>query len=72
MSAELRYGPDEFLGGPPRGETVESPPWYTSGAIETCDKVEAVIDGLPAREAWCLGQVLRYFCLLYTSDAADD
>lgn len=42
-------------------ETVQSPPWYTSGAIETCDKVEAVIDGLPAREAWCLAQVLRYF-----------
>ena len=42
-------------------EVVDDPPWYTSGAVETIAKVEAVIDGLPAREAYALGQVLRYF-----------
>lgn len=28
--------------------------------VETIDKIEAVIDGLPAREAFLLGQVIRY------------
>ena len=28
--------------------------------METIDKIEAVIDGLPAREAFLLGQVIRY------------
>lgn len=41
-------------------ETVLDPGWYTSGAVETIDKIEAVIDGLPAREAFLLGQVIRY------------
>lgn len=41
-------------------ETVRDPGWYTSGAVETIAKIEAVIDGLPAREAFLLGQVIRY------------
>lgn len=41
-------------------ETVHDPGWYTSGYVETIDKIEAVIDGLPAREAFLLGQVIRY------------
>ena len=41
-------------------ETVRDPDWYTSGAVETIAKIEAVIDGLPAREAFLLGQVIRY------------
>lgn len=41
-------------------ETVHDPDWYTSGSVETIDKIEAVIDGLPAREAFLLGQVIRY------------
>ena len=41
-------------------ETVRDPDWYTSGDVETIDKIEAVIDGLPAREAFLLGQVIRY------------
>lgn len=41
-------------------ETVDSPSWYTAGAVETIDKVEAVVDGLPAKDAYLLGQVVRY------------
>ena len=41
-------------------ETVDSPAWYTAGGVETIDKVEAVVDGLPAKEAYLLGQVVRY------------
>lgn len=46
-------------GGQPT-ETVDSPSWYTAGAVETIDKVEAVVDGLPAKDAYLLGQVVRY------------
>ena len=41
-------------------ETVDSPGWYTSGGVETIEKVEAVVDGLPARDAYLLGQIVRY------------
>ena len=41
-------------------ETADSPDWYTSGEVETIAKIEAVVDGLPARQAYLLGQVVRY------------
>lgn len=42
-------------------EVVDSPSWYTSGGVETIEKIERVVDGLPAVQAYALGQVLRYF-----------
>lgn len=44
----------------PAREVVDSPGWYTAGGVETIDKIEAIADGLPAREAYLLGQVIRY------------
>ena len=41
-------------------EVVESPGWYTAGGIETIDKIERIVDGLPARYAYMLGQIVRY------------
>lgn len=41
-------------------ETVDSPSWYAAGAVETIDKVEAVVAGLPGVPAFLLGQVVRY------------
>lgn len=41
-------------------EQVHNPTHYTSGKLETIDKIEAVIDGLPDREAYLLGQIIRY------------
>lgn len=41
-------------------ETVDSPEWYTSGGVETIDKIEAVVAGLPSVPAYLLGQVVRY------------
>lgn len=41
-------------------EVVRDPGWYVAGEVETIDKIEAVVDGLPAREAFLLGQVVRY------------
>lgn len=52
--------PDSQGSGEQPSETVDSPSWYTAGAVETIDKVEAVVEGLPARDAYLLGQVVRY------------
>lgn len=41
-------------------ETVDSPSRHAAGAVETIDKVEAVVEGLLARDAYLLGQVVRY------------
>lgn len=42
-------------------DAVNKPTHYCSGKIETIDKIESVIDGLPAREAAALSNVLKYF-----------
>lgn len=42
-------------------DMVSKPPHYRSGKIETIEKIEAVIDGLPAKQASCLANVLKYF-----------
>lgn len=52
MTLEMRDAP---------AEVVDSPSWYTSGGVETICKIERVVDGLPAVQAYALGQVLRYF-----------
>lgn len=41
-------------------EQVYSPNHYTGGKIETIDKIMAVVDGLPARDAYLIGQIIRY------------
>lgn len=40
-------------------EQVYNPSHYVSG-IETIDKIETIIEGLPAKEAYYLGQIIRY------------
>lgn len=42
-------------------DAVDHPFHYTSHGLETIDKIEAVIDGLPAKEAAMLANVLKYF-----------
>lgn len=41
-------------------DDVSHPSHYTSHGIETIDKIEAVIDGLPAKEAALLANVIKY------------
>lgn len=41
-------------------DTVSRPYHYASHGIETIDKIEAVIDGLPAKEAALLANVIKY------------
>lgn len=41
-------------------EQVINPTHYTKGKVETIDKIEAVIDGLPAKQANCLSHIIRY------------
>lgn len=52
-------------------EVVDSPSWYTSGGVETIYKIERVVDGLPAVQAYALGQVLRYFDRAGKKDATE-
>lgn len=62
MTLEMRDAP---------AEVVDSPSWYTSGEVETIQKIERVIDGLPAVQAYALGQVLRYFDRAGKKDATE-
>lgn len=52
-------------------EVVDSPSWYTLGKVETIEKIERVVDGLPAVQAYSLGQVLRYFDRAGKKDATE-
>ena len=53
-------------------DLVNHPPHYTSGRIETIDFIEDCVQQAPDAVVGGLQwQVLKY-CLLYTSDAADD
>ena len=45
---------------PAQGSQVDSPTHYTSGAVETADKIDAAVDGLDARSAWLLANVIKY------------
>lgn len=42
-------------------DMVNKPRHYCDGKLETIQKIEAVIEGLPAKEASCLANVLKYF-----------
>ena len=42
------------------GGAVDSPSHYTSGEVETIEKIEAVTEGLNARAAYLLGNVIKY------------
>ena len=68
--AEL-FGDSYETPRPDATEVVDSPSWYTSGEVETIEKIERVVDGLPAVQAYALGQVLRYFDRAGRKDATD-
>lgn len=55
---DIEDAKSQILCGPT--DPVNSPAWYTSGGVETIDKVEAVVAGLPGVPAFLLGQVVRY------------
>jgi Fe2+ or Zn2+ uptake regulation protein len=39
---------------------VENPPHYTAGGIETIDAIFAAVEGLPAKMAVCVGNIIKY------------
>ena len=41
-------------------DMVYDPPHYDRGGLEAIDVIEGIIDGLPAVEAACLANVLKY------------
>ena len=55
------------------GSAVDSPSHYTSGTVETIEKIEAVTKGLNARAAYLLGNVIKYIDRAgKKGDAAED
>ena len=42
------------------GSAVDNPAHYTAGKVETIDKIEAVVEGLPAAQAVALANVIKY------------
>ena len=42
------------------GSAVDNPAHYTAGKVETIDKIEAVVEGLPAPQAVLLANVIKY------------
>src|SRR5471032_824555 len=45
---------------PPKVDTVNHPPHYLKGSIETILVIEDISQFYPAHEAYCLGNVIRY------------
>ena len=43
-----------------KSDMVDKPSHYRSGGIETIKKIEAVVEGLPAKEAYLLGNAIKY------------
>jgi hypothetical protein len=41
-------------------DPVHHPSHYTAGNVETIDAIESIITGLPAMEAFLVGQVVKY------------
>ena len=55
------------------GSAVDSPSHYTSGNVETIAKIEQVVDGLDAKSAYLLGNVIKYIDRAgKKGDAAED
>lgn len=50
-----------FEAWPEQGcSSVDNPAHYTAGKVETIDKIEAVVEGLPASQAVLLANVIKY------------
>lgn len=48
------------LDTPVKYDNVDKPYHYASHRLETIEKIEAIIDGLPAREAALLANIIKY------------
>lgn len=70
-SCEGDYGKDECEVANACYDMVNKPRHYCDGKLETIQKIEAVIEGLPAKEASCLANVLKYFDRAGLKDAAE-
>lgn len=49
-----------------------NPTHYQAEPIETITKIEAVVDGLDARSAYLLGNVIKYVCRAGLKGSAGD
>ena len=51
-------------------DAVDKPIHYCSHSIETINKIESVVDGLPAKQAVSLANILKYFDRAGMKDSA--
>lgn len=51
---------------------VSHPDHYIHGGMETIDVIEAFIEGLPAKEAFLAGQVIKYISRWHSKNGLQD
>jgi hypothetical protein len=51
---------------------VEHPPHYTQGGIECIDAIEAAVEGLPGRQAYLVGNIIKYVWRYMRKNGVED
>jgi hypothetical protein len=53
-------------------DVVNRPEHYTASSIECIDAIDALVDGLPSRQAYYAGNVLKYLWRFSRKNGAED
>lgn len=53
-------------------EAVNHPKHYSGGKVECIDAIESAVEGLPADEAFCLGNIFKYLWRYNDKNGAED
>ena len=56
----------------PKHDPVNHPDHYTRGGIECIDAIQAVVTDLPGKEAWLVGQIIKYVWRYRWKNGAED
>ena len=57
---EAEAAPEAQEGPKPQHDPVNHPDHYTRGGIECIDAIQAAVTDLPGKEAWLVGQIIKY------------
>lgn len=55
-----------------KNDPVNHPDHYTRGGIECIDAIQAVVTDLPGKEAWLVGQIIKYVWRYRWKNGAED
>lgn len=56
----------------PKNDPVNHPDHYTRGGIECIDAIAAAVQDLPGKEAWLVGQIIKYVWRYRWKNGAED